>query len=96
MNSRRFTRTSSIVLVAAVLIASAQVASATLLPPNGTVAPNNTASPTGANQLATLTDAFVAADPLAFSGSLTTTVYNQDPNNANGPNARNVCLRSSE
>jgi hypothetical protein len=77
----------SIVAVAVVLL-SVSGALAAVLPPGGSVVPGATPSPTGATQLATTgAVAFNSlVDPAAYSGTLTSTVYNNDANNPFGAN----------
>jgi len=74
------------VTLSAVVLLSASGALAALLPPGGTVVPGATPSPAGATQLAT-TGAInftSLVDPSAYTGTLNTTVYNNDPNNPFG------------
>jgi hypothetical protein len=77
----------SIVAVAVVLL-SVSGALAAVLPPGGSVVPGATASPAGATQLATTgAVAFTSlVDPAAYNGTLTSTVYSNDPNNTFGAN----------
>lgn len=82
----------SIVAVAlalsAVVLFSASGALAAVLPPGGSVVPGATGSPAGATQLATTgAVAFNSlVDPAAYSGTLNSTVYNNDAGNPFGLN----------
>jgi hypothetical protein len=79
----------ALVVISAVALVTATPASAALLPPGGVVVPNATPSPTGATLLATTGNVAFASlvDPSAYSGSLNTSVYRNDPNNGFGLNA---------
>jgi hypothetical protein len=83
---RRFVTASLIVAAVALIVAPA---SAALLPPGGVVVPNATGSPTGATLAATTGNVAFASlvDPSAYSGTLNTSVYRNDPNNSFGANA---------
>jgi hypothetical protein len=67
---------------------TASSAFAALLPPGGVVVPGPTGSPTGATLLATTGAVNFASlvDPSAYSGSLTSSVYSNDPGNTFGAN----------
>lgn len=79
----------ALVVVSAVALVTAAPVSAALLPPGGVVVPTATASPTGATLAATTGNVNFASlvDPSAYSGSLNTSVYRNDPNNGFGLNS---------
>jgi hypothetical protein len=60
------------------------IARATPLPPGQSVVPNDTVSPSGAHLVASLTGPF---NDSVMSGFLKTSVFDNDPNNPNGPAA---------
>ena len=76
------------VAVVAVMIVTSSTLMAALLPPGGVVVPTATGSPTGATLLQS-TGAIPFAslvDPSAYSGTLTSAVYTNDPGNSFGAN----------
>jgi hypothetical protein len=78
----------AVAVLLAVTMITASSALAALLPPGGSVVPTVTGSPTGATQLATTgaVNFTSLVDPAAYSGTLTTRVFNNDAGNPFGLN----------